>query len=226
MTLPIEFSAVTASAQDTAQSRTEPSPDSSFSAVLQASSATYTVDLNAIFERAAEEYGLDANLLKAIGKIESAYQTDAVSAAGAMGIMQLMPDTAKYLGVTDPFDPEQNIFGGAKLLAEHLEQYGGNLELALAAYNCGVGTVAKYGGELPPFTVNYIKVINEVLQGDLNAPIIEINPSSGSSSSAGGESLSRPVSGKDSLLNSVGMMLMFKMLERMSDSDDDENKII
>jgi soluble lytic murein transglycosylase-like protein len=117
-------------------------------------------ELDRIFTAASEKYNVPVALLKAVAKAESDFNPNDVSSSGAVGIMQLMPETAKELGVTDSFDPEQNIMGGAKYLAQKLEQYDGNVELALAAYNAGSGNVAKYGG-VPPFTEtqNYIKKI-------------------------------------------------------------------
>ncbi|MCR4716367.1 MAG: lytic transglycosylase domain-containing protein, partial [Lachnospiraceae bacterium] len=114
------------------------------------SGAANPTSLNDIFERASNKYGVDVNLLKALGYEESRFQANAVSSAGAIGIMQLMPETAKSLGVTNPYDPEQNIMGGAKLLAAHLKKYDGNVTLALAAYGAGSGAVDRYGG-VPPY---------------------------------------------------------------------------
>jgi len=116
-----------------------------------------TVNLDDIFQKASDTYHVPVELLKAVAKAESNFNPMAESHAGAQGIMQLMPGTAKSLGVTDSFDPEQNIMGGAKYLSQQMERYDGNTTLALAAYNAGPGNVAKYDG-VPPFkeTQNYI----------------------------------------------------------------------
>lgn len=123
--------------------------------------------LDSIFQKAADTYQVPVNLLKAIGKQESNFDANAVSKCGAQGIMQLMPATAASLGVTNSFDAEQNIMGGAKYIAELLDKYDGNVSYALAAYNAGSNNVAKYGG-IPPFkeTQDYVvKVTNYMNQG-------------------------------------------------------------
>ena len=124
--------------------------------------------MEAIFREAAEQYDVPVSLLKAIGKAESGFDANAVSSAGAQGVMQLMPATAKGLGVTDPFDARSNIMGGAKYIADKLRQYNGDIELALAAYNAGSGNVAKYGG-VPPFkeTQNYIRKVKGYMNEDI-----------------------------------------------------------
>lgn len=143
----------------------------SFQSVLNSSLSNYTVastsssqldsqSLEPYFQQAADTYGLSLNLLKAVARQESGFQTNIVSSAGAIGVMQLMPGTAEYLGVTDPYDPEQNIMGGAKLLAELYDRYDGDLSLTLAAYNAGAGAVDKYG-TIPPYqeTQNFVSKI-------------------------------------------------------------------
>jgi hypothetical protein len=124
------------------------------------SASDHTVSLDDIFQKAADTYHVPVQLLKAVAKAESNFDPMAESSAGAQGIMQLMPATASGLGVSDAFDPEQNIMGGAKYLSEQLARYDGNAVLALAAYNAGPGNVAKYDG-VPPFkeTQNYISKV-------------------------------------------------------------------
>jgi len=100
--------------------------------------------------RVAERYHLNEALLAAVAQAESAFNPRAVSADGAMGIMQLMPGTARRLGVLDPFDLEANLDAGARYLREQLDQFGGDVALALAAYNAGPGAVLRYGG-MPPY---------------------------------------------------------------------------
>jgi len=110
-----------------------------------------------IFERAAASYGLEPSLLRAIARKESAFQPCAVSRAGAMGLMQLMPDTAAALGVEDPFDAEQSILGGARFLRFLLDRFQNDLGLALSAYNAGPARVERFGAIPPiPETQDYV----------------------------------------------------------------------
>ncbi len=143
-----------------------------------------TVSMEQIFQKAAAKYGVSSNLLKAVAKVESGYQPGVVSSAGAIGVMQLMPGTASSLGVTNAYDAEQNIMGGAKLLSQLLAQYNNNLDLALAAYNAGPGNVAKYGGA-PPYTQKYISMIKSIMNSGEQTINVPVTIASTSTSSSG-----------------------------------------
>ncbi|HVT14421.1 MAG TPA: lytic transglycosylase domain-containing protein [Fimbriimonadaceae bacterium] len=127
--------------------------------------------IKALIDKAANEYGVDPNLLDALVSTESSYDPNCRSRAGAMGLTQLMPDNVRELGVQRPFDPEQNLMGGAKQLAQLLAKYPGRLDLALAAYNAGPGAVEKYGG-IPPYTEtqNYVKKVMALYNAKRSQP--------------------------------------------------------
>lgn len=133
---------------------------SAANSITKVSESSEATKYDSIIETISNKYNVDSHLVKSVIKAESNYNEQAVSGAGAMGLMQLMPKTAEGLGVKDPFDATQNIEGGVKYLSNMLDRYDNNVELALAAYNAGPGNVDKYGG-VPPFeeTQNYIKKI-------------------------------------------------------------------
>ncbi|HEX5323142.1 MAG TPA: lytic transglycosylase domain-containing protein [Capsulimonadaceae bacterium] len=118
--------------------------------------------IDALAQQSGTKYGLDPNLLSAVIHVESGGDPHAVSRTGAMGLMQLMPSSVADADVSDPFDPAQNVDAGARKLSGLLGEFGGNLDLALAAYNAGAGAVRKYGG-VPPYkeTQDYIRKVHK-----------------------------------------------------------------
>jgi len=147
---------------------TAASSSSASSSALQSSTVSSSTSFADLINEASQKYGVKAELIEAVIKAESNFNADAVSSAGAEGLMQLMPSTAAGLGVTDPMDPEQNINGGAELLSSLLNRYDGNIQLALAAYNAGPGAVDSYGG-IPPYTETqtYVQRVMSYYQANL-----------------------------------------------------------
>jgi soluble lytic murein transglycosylase-like protein len=120
-----------------------------------------------LIAEAAVKYQMDEKLLHAVIQTESAYDEKAVSSAGAVGLMQLMPGTAKRYGVTDRKNASQNIAGGTQYLKDLLKMFNSNLKLALAGYNAGEGAVKKYNNSIPPYreTRNYVRKVINLYQG-------------------------------------------------------------
>jgi soluble lytic murein transglycosylase-like protein len=123
-------------------------------------------DIDSAIEQAAARHNVDPNLVRAVVKVESNFNPNAVSRKGAMGLMQLMPSTARQLKVKDPFDPEQNVDAGVRQLKQLLESYDGDIKLTLAAYNAGAGAVARSSG-VPHYaeTQNYVRRITNLYYG-------------------------------------------------------------
>jgi len=129
-------------------------------------------DIDAAIDQAASRHNVDPNLVRAVIKVESNFNPNAVSRKGAMGLMQLMPQTARQLRVANPFDPQQNVDAGVRHLKQLMENYGGDVKLTLAAYNAGQGAVARSAG-VPHFaeTRNYVKRITQLYYGDSDSGI-------------------------------------------------------
>ena len=144
---------------------------------------------NDIIVAAAQKFDVDAALVSAVIKAESDYNPRIVSHKGARGLMQLMPATAKRFGVTNSFDPEENIHAGTRYLRWLLKTFDGNADLAVAAYNAGEGNVWKYDG-VPPFreTVNYINRISKHIRKAIDANVIPSDTSTGTAVTIAGAS--------------------------------------
>ncbi len=123
-------------------------------------------EIDAAIDEAAVRHNVDPSLVRALIKVESNFNPNAVSRKGAMGLMQLMPQTARQLNVTNPFDPEQNVDAGVRHLKQLMESFGGDVKLSLAAYNAGAGAVSRSGG-VPHFaeTRNYVRRITGLYYG-------------------------------------------------------------
>jgi len=208
---------VLASGIQTTQARPAQQPGvvgnvASFASTFRARSMTSGCEeLDAIFNAAGQKYNLSPDLLKAVAKVESTFRPHLVSKSGAMGIMQIMPGTARYLGVTDPFDPEQSIMGGARYLRENLDRFEGDIELALAAYNAGWPAVKKHGG-IPPFreTQAYVPKVLGYLGGEITPNMLTY-----SGFDMGGKINEAPVSSNSSFNfnEAMAQMLFAKMID-------------
>lgn len=118
--------------------------------------------LDAVISKASKKYGVEVGLIRAVIKVESNFNSQAVSPVGASGLMQLMPATARSLGVTNSFDPEQNVMAGTRFLKDMLKRYDGNIDSALAAYNWGPGNFERHPERLPRETREYLTRVKQL----------------------------------------------------------------
>ncbi|HEY2054126.1 MAG TPA: lytic transglycosylase domain-containing protein [Solirubrobacterales bacterium] len=149
---------------------TAPTTTAPVLATAEAGKGNGPVPFQSLIEESCAKYGVDPALLAGLIEQESHFDPTVGSSAGAQGLTELMPETAASLGVTDPHDPAQSIDAGARLLSEKLTEFGGNTELALAAYNAGSGAVQQYNG-IPPYpeTQEYVKKVLGYAAGYANA---------------------------------------------------------
>ena len=161
-TVAIPGEATAGKTADDSKAATEIFPAVSMEGSTASALPTGAGDLSAFMDRAARKYDVDPRLVSAVAEVESGNDPSAVSGAGAIGVMQLMPDTAAALGV-DPYDAEQNIEGGTKYLRQMLDSFGGDVRKALAAYNAGPQAVRDYNG-VPPYseTQDYVNKVLDI----------------------------------------------------------------
>lgn len=160
-----------------AKAQVQPEPGASQAAASVTPSPPAT-SLDGLIQQAAQKHDVDPNLVRAIIKVESNFNPYAVSKKGARGLMQLMPQTARLLGVRDLYDPEQNIVGGVRYLKQMIETFPGQLHLSLAAYNAGPAAVERHGG-VPPYaeTRQYVNKISSLYgSGLIPSPFAAANP--------------------------------------------------
>lgn len=131
-------------------------------ATTEETKQTGSLDIEEIIQKAAKTFGVNSGLIKAVIHAESSFNPDAVSPQGAMGLMQLMPDTARELGVKDPLNPTENVMGGTRYLKQLLDRYEGSVPLALAAYNWGMGNLDSRKSQMPTETKNYVAKITGI----------------------------------------------------------------
>jgi len=219
----MQIGAISVNTENTAIDKTPPAVQpadggqETFSETLRSRTAlSSSADLDVIFDAAGQRYNIPPNLLKAVAKVESNFNPTVTSSAGAMGIMQLMPGTARGLGVTDAFDPEQNIMGGAKYLRQMLDRFDGDLSLALGAYNAGPGNVEKHGG-VPSFSQNYVLKVLGLCDSDIVAGMVTYSlPGKSDNTDA--------FRGLSSYIEAMSQMLFIKLIEMQMNSSDDKKK--
>ena len=165
-----------ASVQSNKQSKASTSYDTALANNNVSNNSSNVTNYEELFNYAAKEYKVPSEVLKAIAYTQSSFNASAVSKSGAVGIMQLMPATAKELGVTNSFDPAQNVMGGAKYLSQLLNRYDGNITYAVAAYSAGMGNVDSYNG-IPPFARNFVNKVISLSKKGVLVPNITLESS-------------------------------------------------